>query len=77
MSSSEPRPLPLLRAMIDALDRDLLQLSARRMALVGEVAAYKRAHGLRIRDAQREREVLEDRVRLAGELGLPQGEIES
>ena len=63
--------------MIDALDRDLLQLAARRMSLVAEVAAYKRAHGLRIRDPHREREVLEDRVRLAGELGLPQGEIES
>jgi chorismate mutase / prephenate dehydrogenase len=77
MSSTEPRPLPLLRAMIDALDRDLLQLSARRMSLVAEVAAYKRAHGLRIRDPQREREVLDDRMRLAGELGLPLGEIES
>lgn len=63
--------------MIDALDRDLLQLAARRMSLVAEVAAYKRVHGLRIRDLQREREVLEDRVRLASELGLPQGEIES
>ena len=77
MSSTEPRPLPLLRAMIDALDRDLLQLSARRMSLVAEVAVYKRAHGLRIRDPQREREVLDDRMRLAGELGLPLGEIES
>ena len=72
-----PRPLPLLRAMIDALDRDLLQTAARRMALVAEVAAYKRQHGLRIRDAQREREVLEDRVRRAEELGLPRGEMES
>ena len=72
-----PRPLPLLRAMIDALDRDLLQIAARRMALVAEVAAYKRQHGLRIRDPQREREVLEDRVRLAAELGLPREEMES
>jgi len=63
--------------MIDALDRDLLQIVARRMALVAEVAAAKRAGGLRIRDAQREREVLDDRVRLADELGLPRGEIES
>ena len=55
MTESTPRPLPVLRAMIDALDRDLLQIMARRMALVAEVAAYKRAHGIRIRDAQRER----------------------
>lgn len=63
--------------MIDALDRDLLQIVARRMALVGEVAAAKRAGGLKIRDPQREREVLDDRARLAEELGLPRGEIES
>ncbi len=63
--------------MIDALDRDLLQIMARRMALVADVAAYKRAHGVRIRDAQRERDVLDDRRDRARELGLPVGEIES
>ena len=72
-----PRSLPLLRAMVDALDRDLLQIAARRMALVGEIAEYKREHGIRIRDPQRERELLDDRVRRAEELGLPPGEIES
>jgi prephenate dehydrogenase/chorismate mutase len=63
--------------MIDALDRDILQIAARRMALVAEIAAYKREHGLRIRDPRREREVLDDRARVAEELGLPRGEIES
>jgi len=63
--------------MIDALDRDLLQIVARRMALVAEVAAAKRERGMKIRDAQREREVLEDRARLADELGLPRDEMES
>ncbi|MDQ8161771.1 MAG: bifunctional chorismate mutase/prephenate dehydrogenase [Gemmatimonadota bacterium] len=72
-----PRPLPVVRAMIDALDRDLLQIMAKRMALVSEVAAYKRQHGLRIRDAAREREVLRDRQERASELGLPTEEIES
>jgi chorismate mutase / prephenate dehydrogenase len=77
MTDPTPRPLPLLRAMIDALDSELLQVIARRMALVGEVAAYKRVHGLHIRDATREREVLADRARHAASLGLPSGEIES
>jgi chorismate mutase/prephenate dehydrogenase len=63
--------------MIDALDRDLLQIMARRMALVAEVAAYKRQYGVRIRDAEREREVLRDRQERALALGLPAGEIES
>ena len=75
--ATESRPLPVLRAMIDALDRDLLQIMARRMSLVAEVAAYKRAHGVRIRDAVREREVLADRRDRAEALGLPSGEIES
>jgi len=76
-TEAPPRPLHLLRAMIDALDRDLLQTAARRMALVAEIAAFKRLHGLHVRDPQREREVLEDRCRRAEELGLPRGEVES
>lgn len=77
--SSEPqaRPLPLLRAMIDALDHELLQLAARRMAIVSEIAAYKRQHHLRIRDPHREREILDDRARRADEMGLPRGEMEA
>src|SRR5579859_1647858 len=76
-SDSSPRPLPVLRAMIDALDHDLLQTAARRMALVAEIAEYKRQHGLKIRDAQRERDLLTDRATRAEELGLPRGEMES
>lgn len=76
-SDAAPRPLPLLRAMVDSLDRELLQLAARRMALVGEIAEFKRRHGVRIRDPRREREVLEDRCRRAEALGLPRDEIES
>jgi len=77
MTEPSPRSLPVLRAMIDALDRDLLHIMARRMALVAEVAAYKREHAIRIRDLQRERDVLDDRRDRARELGLPVGEIES
>lgn len=78
MSSDLPSgSLPLLRAMVDAIDRDVLQLIARRMTLVGEIAQYKREHGLRIRDVARERDVLDDRRRVARELGLPEGEVES
>ncbi len=72
-----PRTLPVLRSMIDALDRDLLHTMARRMALVAEVAEYKRQHGVRIRDPQREHDILDDRRRRAESLGLPVGEIES
>lgn len=71
------RPLPYLRAMIDMIDRDILQLMARRMAIVGEVAAFKREHSVRIRDLERERDLLSDRADRAERLGLPPGVIES
>jgi chorismate mutase/prephenate dehydrogenase len=75
--ATAPRPLPVLRAMIDALDRELLQVAARRMAVVAEIAAWKRGHQVRVRDLARERQLLDDRVRHATELGLPAWEIES
>jgi len=77
MTEPEPRPLPLLRAAVDALDGELLKIMARRMAVVAEIAAFKRLHGLRIRDQQRERDLLDDRSQRGERLGLPRGEIES
>jgi chorismate mutase/prephenate dehydrogenase len=71
------RPLAVLRALIDAVDRDILQLLSRRMALVAEVAEYKRSRGRKIRDLAREREILDDRCRRAERLGLSAGLIES
>jgi chorismate mutase/prephenate dehydrogenase len=79
MSEQLPRarPLAVLRALIDAIDRDVLQLLSRRMALVAEVAEYKRGHGRRIRDFEREREILDDRRERAARLGLSEGVVES
>lgn len=71
------RPLATLRAMIDAVDRDVLQLVARRMSIVAEVAQHKRERGLRIRDVERERKLLGDRADRAEKLGLPPATIES
>ena len=71
------RPLPVLRAMIDALDHDILHLLARRNALVSEIALYKREHGVEIRDPKRERELLSDRRVRAAPLGLSPQMVES
>jgi chorismate mutase/prephenate dehydrogenase len=71
------RPLPVLRALIDAIDRDVLQLLERRNAVVAEIAEYKRDHRLEIRDLARERELLADRRRRAQRLGLSPDLIES
>ncbi|MCB9848173.1 MAG: bifunctional chorismate mutase/prephenate dehydrogenase [Phycisphaeraceae bacterium] len=71
------RPLAVLRAMIDSVDHEILQLMARRNGLVAEVAAFKRATGKAIRDFDRERELLEDRRSRAVPLGLSPEVIES
>jgi chorismate mutase / prephenate dehydrogenase len=63
-------PLADLRAQIDALDYELIELLARRMSVVAELSRVKRAEGLRIRDAAREKRVLEDRTSRGKTRGL-------
>ncbi len=71
------RTLPVLRAMIDAVDHEILQLLSRRNGLVAEIAAWKREHQYAIRDFQREREVIDDRRNRSTPLGLNPDVIES
>ena len=71
------RPLPVLRAMIDAIDHDILQLLARRNGLVADIAEHKRVHHLPIRDLQREREIITDRRDRGQTLGLNPELLES
>jgi len=47
-----------LRDQIDAVDRNILELLAQRLRLVVRVGDYKRANGLAIYDAERERDLL-------------------
>jgi chorismate mutase/prephenate dehydrogenase len=76
-SDDDPRSLPVLRALIDAVDHDVLQLLSRRNGLVAEVADYKRRHSVAIRDAKREREIIADRRERSATLGLSPEVIES
>jgi chorismate mutase/prephenate dehydrogenase len=77
--STEPKSPSLseLRAQIDALDYDLIDLLARRMDVVSQLSQVKRAEGLRVRDAERERRVLEDRASRGKERGLSRELTES
>ena len=50
--------LARLRADIDRVDRDMTVLFEKRMALVRQIAAYKRENGLPVLDRDREAEVL-------------------
>ena len=47
-----------LRDQIDAVDRNILELLAQRLRLVVRVGDFKRANGLPIYDAERERDLL-------------------
>ena len=48
-----------LRTQIDEIDRSLVALFVRRMALSEQVAAFKKAHALPVLDMQREQEKLQ------------------
>lgn len=80
---AEPRtPVPdpvleALRAEIDAADRRLLDVLASRHAIVRRIAAHKRAHGLPIRDRDREAKIIADCRARAEAMSLPPEVAES
>jgi chorismate mutase-like protein len=59
-----------LRAKIDAADRDLLAVLARRFELCHEVAAIKGVDQTQVLQPQRVREVLQTRMEWAAEVGI-------
>lgn len=71
------RPLPVLRAIVDAIDHDILRLLARRNSLIADIAEHKRAHRLPIRDLERERQIIADRRERGQALGLNPDLLES
>ncbi len=71
------KSLEELRARLDVIDRELLQLVAERQALGGQIAAVKRSTGQSTRDFRREREVLLKARRDAEALGVSPALAES
>jgi chorismate mutase len=65
------RDLAAMRADIDAVDHALLDLVAKRQALVIELFAYKRRQALPLIDPRREEELVLERRAYAARLGLP------
>ncbi len=59
-----------LRAQIDKLDNDLLELLTRRMRVSRDIGQYKREHNMPILQAQRYEEILERRAQQAVQLGM-------
>jgi chorismate mutase/prephenate dehydrogenase len=66
-----------LRARLDVLDRDLLELVAERQAISSQIAEVKRTTGQSTRDFARERDVLLKARRDATELGVAPALAES
>ena len=58
------------RRTIDEVDRQMAALFKQRMAAVGQVAAYKEAHGLPVLDAGREAQVIEKNLALLNDEAL-------
>ena len=56
------------RDKIDGIDDQLLALFKERMAVVSEIAGYKKAQGLPVRDPAREKELLAARTADSGGL---------
>jgi len=68
--ASTPAELGEARASIDALDRELVELLARRTRLAKRAARAKQREGRAVQDPGRERELLERRRRLAADHAL-------
>ncbi len=66
----EPRELSRLRAQIDRVDAELLDLMAARLRLAEATLRVKRSHGLLSVDVRREAAVVSRGARLARERGL-------
>jgi len=73
---SIPPALRALRERIDTVDLELVDLLARRHALIAEVAAVKRTTGMPIKDATREADMLQIRRASADAAGLSPDTIE-
>lgn len=75
--SAASGPLKALRAEIDGVDHEILRLLARRNAIVGRIADFKRGRRIAIRDLPREAEIIADRRALAASLGFSPAVVES
>lgn len=59
-----------LRRLIDLIDKDILELIAKRMITAEEVAKYKKEREIEIFQPEREKEILEQKKILAKKLGI-------
>lgn len=66
-----------MRQRLDALDHELLDILARRMATAREIGRYKEAHGIAVVQPRRHAQVLDTRAEEGQGLGLDRGFVRS
>lgn len=66
-----------LRASIDDIDHQILELISRRNNIVTQIGKWKKEHGLPALDRKRYQEVLSDRKRTAEALSIPAKTVET
>lgn len=59
-----------LRGDIDEIDRRIVELFERRMAVTEQVGRYKQAHHIPVLDNRRQQQVLESKAALLGDPSL-------
>ncbi len=64
--------LDKLRSEFEEVDRQILELVAKRQRLAAEIGRVKRRSGIPTRDYRQERDVVKRAQAMAGELGIPQ-----
>jgi chorismate mutase/prephenate dehydrogenase len=64
------KDLTEIRKELDKLDNSILELLSKRMALIPSVAEYKKQNNLPRYQPQREKEIIENRRKLAKELNI-------
>jgi len=65
-----PGSLTELRTRIDALDAELLDILARRMAVSREIGSYKDSHNMPVVQSERFGDLLASRIKAAGAMGM-------
>ncbi len=63
------------RAEIDNLDNEMLNLMAERLSLAEDLADFKHANHMPIKDPKREQELMNNRIKKAKELGMEDGQF--
>jgi len=67
-----PKEIKLLRKEIDAIDKNMIALLAKRMECVRHIGTWKRAHNVSLFQPERWEHVLQDRVRSSARHHLPE-----